>query len=162
MNETDSINASAMQELTKRATQLWWRCEAAIERIERWVKTIMSSVPETGRGAARVGTDESVRGSETAHVNNNRIDIKVDANALAIIALIVAAVALVYAVARDQTIDAKIQAGMADVRAGMQQQVADASAVAHAADTNSRVALDKVEQTQVQLGAAGLVKPSTH
>lgn len=50
-----------------------------------------------------------------------------------------------------QIIDSKVAAG-----------VARAEAIAHTADTNARVALDKVEQTQVQLGAAGLVKPSTH
>jgi hypothetical protein len=62
--------------------------------------------------------------------------------------------------------DAKVQAGSADVRASVQQQIsagaADSRAVAQAAKEHARVALDKVEQTQVQLGAKGLIQPSTH
>lgn len=105
--------------------------------------------------------------------NVNKNYIRVDANALAIVALIFSVAALVVVfmqssshdrlAAKDQQIvDAKIAAGNAKVSESVQQQIADAKAVAHAADTNSRVALDKVEQTQVQLGAAGLIKPSTH
>lgn len=48
-------------------------------------------------------------------------------------------------------IDAKVAAG-----------VAPAMATANTAREHARVALDKVEQTQVQLGAKGLVQPSTH
>ncbi len=48
-------------------------------------------------------------------------------------------------------IDAKIAAG-----------VAPAMATAQAAKEHARVALDKVEQTQVQLGAKGIIQPSTH
>jgi hypothetical protein len=63
--------------------------------------------------------------------------------------------------------DSKIQAGAADVRASVQQQVADAtvriqSGVAQAdvnareARTNSRVALDKVEDFRAKLAAKGV------
>lgn len=53
----------------------------------------------------------------------------------------------------------------------MQSQITDAKldarmakfdAAANAAKQDARIALDKVEQTQVQLGAKGIVFPSTH
>ena len=47
--------------------------------------------------------------------------------------------------------DAKVTAG-----------AAKAEATAQTAKEHARVALDKIEQTQVQLGAKGLVQPSTH
>jgi hypothetical protein len=91
MSETDSINASAIQDLTKRATQLWWRCEAAIERIERWVKSIMNSAPEATRGNTRC-TDESVQGSDSAHININRFTLPKDARDILIATVMAAAI----------------------------------------------------------------------
>ena len=51
---------------------------------------------------------------------------------------------------------------VADARIAMAQQVADAKASANTAREHARIALDKVEQTQTQLGAKGLIKPETH
>lgn len=61
-----------------------------------------------------------------------------------------------------QLIDSKVAAGVADAKTAMAQQAADAKATAQTAKEHARVALDKIEQTQVQLGANGLIKPSTH
>ena len=85
---------------------------------------------------------------------------------LAIVALVSACFALgavsMYVVLAAQLIDAKIAKGNAEVTASVQQQIAHAQETAQAAKEHARVALDKVEQTQVQLGAKGLVQPSTH
>lgn len=55
-----------------------------------------------------------------------------------------------------------VREGGAETRATVQEQVAESRAIAQAAKEHARVALDKIEQTQVQLGAKGLVQPSTH
>lgn len=166
MSETDTTNDGAIQSLLKRATQLWWRCEAALERIERRVQTIMANAQEhTGTGIARTDnncTDNSVSGSETAHVNNNRIDIKVDANALAIISLVLSVAAVVYVMTHDQTVDAKIASSASDLRASVQQQIADARATAQAGKEHARIALDEVQRSNAQLEAKGLIRPANH
>jgi len=86
--------------------------------------------------------------------------------ALAIVALVAACFALgmvsMYVITAAQLIDAKIAKGNAEVTASLQQQIAHAQETAQAAKEHARVALDKVEQTQVQLGAKGLIQPSTH
>lgn len=74
---------------------------------------------------------------------------------LGIVALVFACVALgavlVAVLAMPQLTDAKIDARHAEIAAN-----------ANAARQDARIALDKVEQTQVQLGAKGIVFPSTH
>lgn len=50
-----------------------------------------------------------------------------------------------------QLIDSRVNAAIAEV-----------NATANTARQDARIALDKVEQTQVQLGAKGIVFPSTH
>lgn len=65
-------------------------------------------------------------------------------------------------VAAPAYIDAKIKAGIAEAKAELAQPVADAKAAANTAREHARVALDKVEQTQTQLGARGLIKVDTH
>lgn len=96
MSQTDSINDGAIQSLLKRATQLWWRCEAALERIERRAQVIMEKADEkVGTGIARTDTnctDNSVEASESAHVNINRIEIS--ERTMALVALLIAALAL--------------------------------------------------------------------
>lgn len=69
---------------------------------------------------------------------------------------------LLLALLMPYLIDSKVAAGVADAKSAMAQQAADAKATAQTAKEHARVALDKVEQTQVQLGANGLVQPSTH
>lgn len=61
-----------------------------------------------------------------------------------------------------EVIDSKVAAGVSEAKSSMAQQAADAKATAQTAKEHARVALDKVEQTQVQLGANGLVQPSMH
>jgi len=53
--------------------------------------------------------------------------------------------------------DAKAQFGIQ-----LAQVKSDATAIANTGREHARIALDKVEQTQVQLGAKGLIKPETH
>lgn len=85
---------------------------------------------------------------------------------LATLAVVLGAAALgailVFAILVPYLIGAMVREGNANVRASVQEQVAVAQATAQAAKEHARVALDKVEQTQVQLGAKGLVQPSTH
>jgi hypothetical protein len=95
--------------------------------------------------------DERVKGSESAHININRILLQLSEKALPIIALVLASVAIGVLILMPAYIDARVQAG-----------VAKAEATAQTAKEHARVALDKVEQTQVQLGAKGVIQPSTH
>jgi hypothetical protein len=151
---TDSANSGEAQSLLSKATHLWWRCEAAIEKIEGQIKAIMATPENAGTGRANETshcTDDSVRGSESAHVNNNRISIRIDANALAIIALIVAVVAIVMVLSQPQIVEAKIQAG-----------AARAEATARAADTNARVAVDEIERMRTALAAKNIIIPKGH
>lgn len=59
-----------------------------------------------------------------------------------------------------QIIDAKVQAGIADAKATMQQQVADATAIAQAGKEHARIALDEVQRANAQLEAKGLIRGS--
>lgn len=154
MNETDSANESAIEKLLSKATHLWWRAEAAIEQIEQRVKHIMASDPGTGfaRGNSRC-TDQSVRGSESAHVNVNTVSIP--DRTLAIVAIIFASLALgavvMQSINSPQILDAKIQAG-----------IAKSEAEAAAARVNARVALDEVERMRTQLAAKGITIEKSH
>lgn len=70
---------------------------------------------------------------------------------VAVLSAVLAGIAIGILITVPSLIDSKVAAG-----------VAKAEATAQAAKEHARVALDKVEQTQVQLGAKGLVDPSTH
>lgn len=59
-------------------------------------------------------------------------------------------------------IQSMVQKGIAEFQASIAQQIADISATANTGRQDARIALDKVEQTQTQLGAKGLIQPSTH
>lgn len=64
--------------------------------------------------------------------------------------------------ASDARSDAKVTISEARLDAKVSSGSAQNMAVANTAREHARIALDKVEQTQVQLGAKGLVVPSTH
>lgn len=93
--------------------------------------------------------DESIQASETGHVQSTKLSVKVDANALSIIALMLSVAAIVIVIAQavmqPQVIDAKIEAG-----------AAKAEATAHSAETHARVALDKVEDFRAKLAEKGI------
>jgi len=146
---TDATNEAAAQTLLQRA---WFRLEGVVQRLQDFVGKM--NTPETGTQVAREavqGTDNSVNGSESAHVNINRIVVKVDANALAIIALLVAVVAIVMVFSQSQIVDAKVIAG-----------AAKAEATAQAANTNARVAVDEIERIRTALAAQSIVIPKGH
>ncbi len=98
--------------------------------------------------------DEPVMAVGRANVNVNRFNLV--QSTIGIIALIFASVSLGFVLMEElhapidqslqqQTIDAKIEAG-----------IAKAEATAHAADTNARVALDKVQNVKVELAKRGI------
>lgn len=101
--------------------------------------------PDTYKQRAANSWDPYVE--EGGNQNNNNFSFK--DNALGIVALIFAALALgaviMQAIKDPQILDAKIQAG-----------IAGANATSHAADTNARVALDKVEDVRTSLKAANI------
>lgn len=111
---------------------------------------------------------KDVHEEQTAHPgsNINRISIRLDANALAITSLVLSAAAFVIVIAlalmQPQATDAKIQAGMAEVRGGVQQQIADVKATAQAGKEHARIALDEVQRSNAQLEAKGLLRPANH
>lgn len=98
------------------------------------------------RGTLALHTE---RGGATANVSDH------GSKSTATIALILSSLSLGILLAviplGVMLMDAKVTAG-----------TAKAEATAQTAKEHARVALDKVEQTQVQLGAKGLVQPSTH
>jgi hypothetical protein len=106
MNETDTTNDSAMQVLMNKATQAWWRCEAAVEtikasaeRLEQRIKAFMESTPEKpGTHIARDAphTDNSVRGAERGNVNINRVEV--GERTWAVIAIMLATLAIGLAI----------------------------------------------------------------
>lgn len=61
-----------------------------------------------------------------------------------------------------QIIDAKLDARMAQLRAETAQQTEQAKATALAGNQHARIALDKVELIQIQLGQNGLIKTESH
>lgn len=67
---------------------------------------------------------------------------------VSVIAMILAGIAIGVLIVMPSLIDAKIQAG-----------VAKAEATAHAADTNSRVALDKFDELRIELAKKGINVP---
>jgi hypothetical protein len=81
----------------------------------------------------------------------------------ALIALILASVAvgaiLVSAILMPYVIALSVDKGNAEVRASVQQQIAEATAVANTGRTNSRVALDKIEDMRVKLAEKGIKVP---
>jgi len=97
-----------------------------------------------------------INGEADANIAANRIDIKVDANALSIVALIFSVGALValymssqaqdrLTVKDQQVVDSKILAG-----------IAKTEATANAAQVNARVSLDKVQNIKVELAKRGI------
>ncbi len=97
-----------------------------------------------------------VHGEQDSNIAVNRTDIKVDANALAIVALVFSVGALValymlssaqerLATRDQQVVDAKILAGSAKTEA-----------IANAAQVNARVAVDKVQNIKVELAKRGI------
>lgn len=92
---------------------------------------------------------------------------------MALVAVVIAAIALGYEISQSssraetrelqaQVIDAKIRAGMADVRASTQQAIAQAQATAQAGKEHARIALDEVQRSNAQLEAKGLIRPANH
>lgn len=75
---------------------------------------------------------------------------------VAVIAAVLAAIALGSLIQIPQVIDARVQAGVADARASMQQQAATAQATAEAGRQHARVALDKVEDFRAKLAEKGI------
>lgn len=70
---------------------------------------------------------------------------------IAVLAIVLSCVNLGVLAMLPTIIDAKVQAG-----------TARAEAIANSGREHARIALDKVEQTQIQLGAKGLIKVETH
>lgn len=70
---------------------------------------------------------------------------------VSVAAIVIACINLGVLAMMPMVIDSKVQAG-----------VAKAEMVANTGREHARIALDKVEQTQVQLGAQGLIKIEQH
>lgn len=97
-----------------------------------------------------------VHGEPGAAVAANRISIKADANALAIVALILSVGCLValymQSSARDRQVEKNDQIVDAKILAGS----AKTEAIANAAQVNARVSLDKVQNIKVELAKRGI------
>lgn len=112
-----------------------------------------------------------VHGEPKSNILANRVSIKVDANALAIVALIFSVGALValymQSSAQDrlyakdqQVVDSKIAAGNAAVLEKVQESIATTQATAQAGKEHARIALDEVQRANAQLEAKGLIRGS--
>lgn len=141
--------AAATPADSEKATRVWWLFDALYEK---WKRLMTETDTKAGTREPRIAGNSAVA--------KNHIDIRVDANALSIIALMLAVAACAIVISQSysspQIMDAKIQAGSAEVRASVQQQVAQAQAVAHTAETHARVALDKVEDFRAKLAEKGI------
>jgi hypothetical protein len=81
---------------------------------------------------------------------------------IAIVALILATLSIGLVIMMPVIIEAKVQAGIADARADMQQQVAKIEATANAGREHARIALSEVERANAELGAKGLIRKADH
>ncbi len=101
---------------------------------------------------------------EGGNQNNNHFSIR--DNALAIVALVFAALALGAVVMKSiedpQIIDSKIAASAAQIHAAVAGPIADAQATAQAGKEHARIALDEVQRSNAQLEARGLLKHQAH
>lgn len=155
MSETDSMNESAIQGLLKKATQMWWRAEAAIERIEQQVKSVMATT-ESVRDPAPVIHRRDRSPSESIEYNSAPVQRATfhesGGKTLAIIALVMSCVAFgavaMYVILEAQLIDAKITAG-----------AAQAEATAREARTTALVTKDKLEELREHLNSKGMNIP---
>lgn len=106
--------------------------------------------------------DEAITAHPGASVN--RIVIRLDANALSIIALMLSVAAIVIvisqAITQPQTVDAKIETGAAKISESMSERLADVKATAQAGKEHARIALDEVQRANAQLEAKGLIRGS--
>lgn len=69
---------------------------------------------------------------------------------------------ILMALLMPQIIRSEVAKGVAEAKAEMAQQAADAKAEAKSGTQHARIALDKVELMQVQLGQKGLLKTEAH
>ena len=81
---------------------------------------------------------------------------------IAIVALILAVLAIGLVIMMPIVIEAKVQAGIAQARADMQQQVADVRAIANTGREHGRIALSEVERANEELAGKGLIRRATH
>lgn len=88
--------------------------------------------------------NESVRGSESSHININRITFS--DRTIAVVALIFASVALGVLLMLPAYIGAEVRAGKAE-----------AEATAKTARTDARVALDNLHTARIKLAEKGIV-----
>jgi uncharacterized protein HemX len=75
---------------------------------------------------------------------------------IAIVALILAVLAIGLVIMMPIVIEAKVQAGVAQAKADMQQQAEEAKATAEAGRQHARVALDKVEDFRAKFAEKGI------
>lgn len=95
--------------------------------------------------------DDSVRASDTSHVNINRILLQLSEKALPIIALILASVAIGVLILMPAYIDARVKA-----------ESAEALVIAKVARTDARVALDDVQRVREAVNAKGFNAQKEH
>jgi hypothetical protein len=81
---------------------------------------------------------------------------------IAIVAIILAALSIGLILTMPIIIDAKVQAGIADARADMQERLAKVEATANAGREHGRIALSEVERANAELAAKGLIRKADH
>lgn len=100
-----------------------------------------------------------------SHAENTNF-IHLSDRALSTVALIVGTLALgavwMQSNKDPQILDAKLRASAAEVRASLQQEVADTRAIAQAGKEHARIALDEVQRANAKLEAKGLIPPANH
>jgi hypothetical protein len=94
--------------------------------------------------------------------SNSSTHITISDRAISIVALTLAALAIGIIITMPVIIEAKVQAGIADARADMQQQLAKVEATANAGREHGRIALSEVERANAELAAKGLIRKAEH
>lgn len=81
---------------------------------------------------------------------------------IAIVALIVATLSLGMQLMQSQLMDAKIDAGIAEAWAGIEQRLAETKQTANTGREHARIALSEVERANAELAAKGLIRKAEH
>jgi hypothetical protein len=144
---TDATNEAAMQTLAQR---VWVRLEGVAGRLKDIVAKM--NTPEPGTPVAReaaIGTDNSVRGSDSAHVNNQRIVINggsasIFAIVLSVAVLVIALIALERAGSSRDLAEARY----ADIIARDEAM----SNQARLAERNATVAVERTHDLMARVG----------
>src|SRR5688572_26883802 len=110
------------------------------------------------KGKDAVSHNEHRENSPSAHASvQDRAGLYIG-----IVALFVAVLALGMVIMIPRLIQAEVDRGIAQAKAEMQEQVAEAKQIANTGREHARIALSEVERANAELAAKGLIRKADH